>query len=265
MGGSARRVGSGSVPRTLGIIVGVLVAGVLGLGAVHPASLDPLNVFGVHEDILRRRGHPALVVALRGGPLPVDDRDAVLIVEQLVKHLSEVEHLAVVDADRQHASRFEHRLHHLESRIHEAHPLRVAGRVLFGHEVAEPWVVWVLVPAVVIAEVIACVVWRICQDQVNLATFAVERHHRLEVVALDDEVAGLCLGVARRERFDPLQHARADQSSAPPRVRLATERDLDAGLLFLLDQGDELFAVQIEEVGAVVHAGGTTLPCAVAT
>ena len=71
------------------------------------------------------------VVVLRcAALLPVDDRQPVLLTEQLVEHLTETEQLAVVDADRQHARSASALLHHLQPRVHELHPLGVPRTVV---------------------------------------------------------------------------------------------------------------------------------------
>ena len=157
--------------------------------------------------------------------------EPVLLAEQLVEHLAEPEQLAEVDADREHAARLEHRLHHLQARPHEAHPLRVARAVVRADPLAQTGVVRVLLPAVVVAPVVAGVVRRIGEDQVDLATLAKQRGHRLEVVALDDQVAGLVLGAPTEYFLIGPQDARPYAASELAGVGLAGEVDADAALV----------------------------------
>src|SRR5680860_1293665 len=176
------------------------------------------------------------------------DRDAVLLVEELVEHLTEVEQLAMIDADRQRAPGLEHRLHHLQARQHEAHPLGVARAIVAADPVAEPDVVRVVLPAVVVAPVVARVVGRVGEDQIDMAALSIQRRHRLEVVALDEEVARLLLGRPRGVRLQRPQRSRADATRESARVPLACEADLDPASHLALDDLDELFAGKIVEV-----------------
>ena len=99
--------------------------------------------------------------------------------------------LSVVDADRQNSARLEHRLHHLESGVHELHPLGVACRIVAAHELAEVRVVGVLVPLVVVPEVAPCVVGRVNVDKPDLAKVRLlEQLERIQVVTLDEEILG---------------------------------------------------------------------------
>ena len=172
------------------------------------------------------------------GLLPVNDRDAILIVEQFVEHLSEVEQLAMVDADGEDPRWLQHRMHHFESGKHEAHPLRVLRRLILRNEFSHAGIIGVLVPLVVVPEVLAGVVRRICENQVDLTALAKEGYHGLQVVALDDEVFALLLSISDRDFGHTPLNPRPDFAGELPSIGLPRELDLHAALGALLEQLD---------------------------
>jgi hypothetical protein len=82
--------------------------------------------------------------------------------------------------------------------------------VFLGHDRPKVRVVRVLVPLIVVPEALSRVVWRVRQDQVDLAAVFVERHHRLKVLALDEQVLRLLVRVADMQLWLPARHARTD-------------------------------------------------------
>jgi hypothetical protein len=184
--------------------------------------------------------HVAAVVARRSRLLPVDDRKTVLLLEQLVEHLPEPEELPVVDADGQDPAGPQHRLHHLQARPHEPHPLGVASPVVRGDQGPQPRVVGVVLPAIVVAPVTTRVVRRIGENEVHLASLAVERRHCLQIVALDEKVLGLLELRAARVFPHRLQHPRPNPPGQSSGVCFARELDVDAPLVELLEQAQKL-------------------------
>ena len=80
--------------------------------------------------------------------------------------------------------------------------IHLARRVIAADELAHIWIVWILVPLVVVAEVAACVVRRIGQDHVDLPALAIEGRHRLKVVTLDYKVPRTAVLVPGAQRLD---------------------------------------------------------------
>ena len=123
----------------------------------------------------------------------------------------------------------------------------MARAVVRAHPLADARVVRVLLPPVVVAPVVAGVVRRVREDQVDLPALAEERHHRLEVVALDQQVARL-LGVgAGRVLLDRPRDARPNAASELAGIGLAREVDVDAALAAGLQQLDELVLGKVFE------------------
>lgn len=90
------------------------------------------------------------------------------------------------------------------------------GAVFGRNQRSQIGIVRILVPFVVVAEILPGVVRRVGQDQVDLAAVLVERHHRLEVLAFQDEVPGLhVLRPAAEPRLDLLAARLHSADDAP--------------------------------------------------
>jgi hypothetical protein len=107
----------------------------------------------------------------------------------------------------------------------------VAAGVVGADPVAQPWVVGVGVPLVVVAPVQPGVVRGIATDQVALSAVAVQADHRLQVVALDDEILRLRLGVADRVLGERSADAGTDAPRETPSKILPGELNPDPSLL----------------------------------
>ena len=166
-------------------MVRILVLGVHFTRSVEETGARFTQVLGVDEHVFRGCRDVFIVVPWRIRLLPIDDCNSVWFIEQFVEHLAEAEQLPVVDADSEHSPGFKHRLHHLQARPHEPHPLGVSCAVVKRDKLTKAGVVGVFIPAVVVAEVVAGVVGRIGEHEVDMSPLLVERDHRLEVVALD--------------------------------------------------------------------------------
>ena len=159
----------------------------------------------------------------------------------------------MVDADRQDPTWFEHLFHQPEPGVHELHPLGVLRPVIGRDDVADPRVVGVLVPLVVVAEVVPGVVRGIRQNQIDVATLAVQGDQCLEVVSLDQEIARPIRVRSGAVLLHGPLDVRADLAGDPPRQRLARERQLDPGLSALLQHRDELVLAEQFQVVEIVH------------
>jgi hypothetical protein len=140
----------------------------------------------------------------------------------------------MVDANGEDAAWLKHLLHHPETGRHETEPFAVLGTVVRRHKPSKVRIVRIFIPAVVITEVAAGIVGRIGKDEVNLPAVLVERHHGLEVLTFNDEIAGLIfLGANAELRVDFLP-SRLDLPNDLPWWPLAFVCDADAARFFCL-------------------------------
>lgn len=77
--------------------------------------------------------------------------------------------------------------------------------VVRRNQFSEVRIVWILVPAIVVAKVQASIVGRICQNEVYLAAVLVQTDQRLKVFAFEKDILRLLYFGANAELlFDPL-------------------------------------------------------------
>jgi hypothetical protein len=133
----------------------------------------------------------------------------------------------------------------------------MTGPVIFCYQIAEIWVVRVLVPTVVVPEVPTGVVWRIGDDEVNLAPFPVQLHHGLQILTLDYLAARLLLLGTSRILGNSARGPWLNFTSNLLRNVLARESDLDAFLPLGVDKFQQFFPSHV--LGAPCAPGSSAV------